>query len=47
LQATSTASSAKAQQNTMPVTLKEAFVTGQDPFLGEVMFSELGSTHLI
>ena len=45
--ATSTASSAKAEQNTMPVTLKEAFVAGQDPFLGEVVFSELGSIHLI
>jgi len=45
--AISRASSAKAEQNTMPVTLKGAFVVGQDAFLGEVVFSELVSIYLI
>lgn len=42
---TNTASSIKAEQNTMPATLEGAFVVDQDAFRCEAVFSELVSIH--
>lgn len=45
--AINTASSAKAEQNTIPVTMEGSFEFGQDPFLGVEVFSEFVSIYLI